>query len=548
VDYDVIVIGGGITGVAVLRDCALRGLRGLLVEAHDLGAGASSVRDGLLDGGVAPLDPARRRSLRAEVEVMRRIGGHLLRAVPLLWPVLPTGARRPAMGLGALATVAAAQCPREPDAGGHWTLLRGEEIRAFEPAVAASVTHAVLTATWHIDPLRLVAQAARAACDLGAEVTTRARVVGLLRSGAAVTGVEVEDTRTGSRRAFSARVVVNAAGAWGDEIAALADVALPLRRFGLVSLRLLRRQAFSALVLGAAAPGVRATGGPGETTVGPLEVPVAPDASAVEVAPVVSERLLAATARLLPAVAEARPLEVLGALSARHAQDAAVAGAPPPPRLIDHAVDGAPGLLSVRGGALLEQRPLAEQAGEAVRRLSGHGDDARSDRTPLPCDEGMTDPALWSQQFGISLDAAERLCARHGSRSHEILKRGDKHGGLPLLCRCQAVGAAELRYDVGYEHADSVEDLIRRSGLGRGPCTGVRCLTRAARLLHRVKGWDGARCLTQLRQVKQARFEVTRSVLDGDQVAAFVTDQLAHRLSGGLGHPAWSASIDGGPG
>jgi len=82
VELDVIVVGAGLTGAAIARDCALRGLSVLLLEARDLGAGATSIRSGLLDPGVVGGDGERIARAREEVSILRRTCGHLLRRVP----------------------------------------------------------------------------------------------------------------------------------------------------------------------------------------------------------------------------------------------------------------------------------------------------------------------------------------------------------------------------------------------------------------------------------------------------------------------------------
>src|SRR5215218_3928488 len=91
-DYDLAIIGGGLTGTGIARDAAGRGLRVLLLEQGDLGSGASSASNGLIAGDLEQFE--RRKLLRvraalAERNVLARLAPHLVRPVKLVLPVRP---------------------------------------------------------------------------------------------------------------------------------------------------------------------------------------------------------------------------------------------------------------------------------------------------------------------------------------------------------------------------------------------------------------------------------------------------------------------------
>ena len=101
--FDLLVIGGGITGAGVARDAALRGLRVALVEAHDYASGTSSRSSRLVHGGVRYLEHGELGLVfesSRERRTLQRIAPHLVRPLAFTWPVY-RGARVPRWKLGA---------------------------------------------------------------------------------------------------------------------------------------------------------------------------------------------------------------------------------------------------------------------------------------------------------------------------------------------------------------------------------------------------------------------------------------------------------------
>ncbi|WP_353113584.1 glycerol-3-phosphate dehydrogenase/oxidase [Microbacterium sp.] len=215
---DVIVVGGGITGVGVTLDAASRGLRVTLLEAEDLAFGTSRWSSKLVHGGLRYLatgDFATARESAVERHLlMTRIAPHLIRPLPQLIPFGPAvdirqrigGTVGMAMGdllrINARTSRSVLAAPRLVSAG---------TARRLAPALdGAHLRGGVLGADGQlIDDARLVVAVARTAASLGADVLTRVRVRQLHGDG-----VSAEDTLTGERFELSARVVVNATGVW----------------------------------------------------------------------------------------------------------------------------------------------------------------------------------------------------------------------------------------------------------------------------------------------------------------------------------------------
>lgn len=218
-DRDLLVVGGGITGAAVARDAALRGLRVALVEQHDLACGTSSRSSRLLHGGLRYLESLE-ISLVREGLVERR---HLLDsapglacAVPFLYPVYdgdPEPLWRIHLGTLAYDTLAGRY------GLGRRVLLPPAEIRDIEPTLRRDGLHgAILYRDGSTHDARLTLAVARSAADAGALIVTRVEVVGLRRDGdGRVIGVEAVD-RVGNGRPFQlgTRTVALCTGPWQE--------------------------------------------------------------------------------------------------------------------------------------------------------------------------------------------------------------------------------------------------------------------------------------------------------------------------------------------
>lgn len=213
--HDIFVIGGGINGCGIARDAAGRGYSVFLAEMGDLASGTSFASTKLIHGGLRYLEHYEFRLVREaliEREVLWRIAPHLIRPMRFVLPHVK-GAR-PAwllrLGLFLYDHIGGRRLlpptrtldMREDTAGRP--LKRGFR-KAFE-----------YSDCW-VDDARLVVLNARDAADRGAEVRTRAKVVSV--SGeAGFWRVRIEDGATGAREDITARLLVNAAGPWVDDV------------------------------------------------------------------------------------------------------------------------------------------------------------------------------------------------------------------------------------------------------------------------------------------------------------------------------------------
>lgn len=227
-DFDVMVIGGGITGCAVARDAAARGLTVLLVEKNDLAAGTSGRSTKLLHGGLRYLEHGHLRLVREalrEREVTARLAPALARPLRFVMPVRPgvfPGRFAARVGVAMYDLLAGAN-PLERGRG-----VSADEIAALAPGLATGWSGGVAFADRQTDDLRLTVAIARDARNRGASIRLGVTVTALTRSAS---GYRVACRDEDDRESVAgARCVVNAAGPWSDQIRRLAFRPRPILR------------------------------------------------------------------------------------------------------------------------------------------------------------------------------------------------------------------------------------------------------------------------------------------------------------------------------
>jgi glycerol-3-phosphate dehydrogenase len=225
--FDVLVVGGGITGVGVALDAASRGLRTALVEGDDFASGTSSKSSKLVHGGLRYLQQGDVRLVYEalhERQRLRRNAPHLVKLLPFMIPILTRDGvipKRVARALGSAMWM-------YDLTGGfrigrlHKRLKADAAFRHLPTMPRDRLSGAYLYYDATTDDARLVLTIARTAAGHGAAVANRCRVVAFTKTAdGQVDGATVE--ADGRRFDISARVVVNAAGVWADEVRALED-------------------------------------------------------------------------------------------------------------------------------------------------------------------------------------------------------------------------------------------------------------------------------------------------------------------------------------
>ena len=219
--WDVVVIGGGATGLGIAVDAAQRGLRTALIEAHDFSGGTSSRSTKLIHGGVRYLAQGNVKLVRealAERALLLANAPELVHALEFIVPCYrPLEREVMRVGLGLYDALAGTR-----GIGPTRWLTRAETIERL-PTVRPDGLHGGVS-YWdaQFDDARLAIALMRTACRLGATVINYVKCDGLRVEGDRVAAVAVSDAETGERFELRAKVVYNAAGVWVDRVRALA--------------------------------------------------------------------------------------------------------------------------------------------------------------------------------------------------------------------------------------------------------------------------------------------------------------------------------------
>ena len=219
-EFDVIIIGGGATGAGTARDCALRGLKVLLLERNDIATGATGRNHGLLHSGAryAVNDAESASECIKENMILKKIARGCVEKTEGLFITLPED------DLGYQAKFVEA-CHK---AGIKARVIDPKEAIAMEPSVNPSLIGAVVVPDGAIDPFRLTAANMTDAKLHGAKVLTYSEVLGIVKEGNIVKGVKIKNKRTGEVDTFYAPVTVNAGGIWGQGIAQMAGASITM--------------------------------------------------------------------------------------------------------------------------------------------------------------------------------------------------------------------------------------------------------------------------------------------------------------------------------
>ncbi len=228
-DFDVLVIGGGATGLGIAVDAATRGHRTALVEAGDFAQATSSRSTKLVHGGVRYLASGQIHLVREalhEREVMRRVAPHLVHALPTVVPARHAW-QLPFYGIG----LTIYDWLSGSSSMGPTRILGRRATRELVPELSAeNLSGSILYHDAQFNDARFALALARTAIDHGATVLNYARCVRLLYGDGPerkISGAVVRDVESGEEATISARVVINATGIFTDEMRALDEPARP---------------------------------------------------------------------------------------------------------------------------------------------------------------------------------------------------------------------------------------------------------------------------------------------------------------------------------
>ncbi|GAB4456456.1 MAG: glycerol-3-phosphate dehydrogenase [Armatimonadaceae bacterium] len=476
--YDVLVIGGGINGLGIAADASARGLQTLIVEKNDWGSGTSSASSRLIHGGLRYLQYGEidlvRESLR-ERGLLARQRPHLVHPIELLIPTYHSQKMpRWMIGVGLLMYDVLAHDPMFP----HPSLLTTERTREREPGLATDgLTGGYIYPDAQVEfPERVCVELMQETRRVGGATRNHTRVADLLQEGNRVIGAVLRDEKTGETQEVRTRMVINAAGPWVDVVNRTLETPPPQMIGGTWGTHLI----LPMRPTGPQGP-IYATaqkdGRPffllpwdGRLLVGTTDVKFqGNDPDDLQIEDWEIEYLLAETNLLFPEAdyTEAdvqattvgiRPLPAsgkeAGAITRRHF-------------LVDHArKHGVEGIASIVGGKLTTYRSLAEEVVDWTLKALQHP------FVPCPTAAPRAVPVREAQQreaqaalkrLGLPESHAGRLIDLYGIGYRQVLERvkQDSRLGAPLTPNSADI-AAQVVHAVESEQARSVEDVAER--------------------------------------------------------------------------------------
>ena len=503
--FDVLVIGGGVTGCGVALDAASRGLSVALVEKRDFAAGTSSRSSKLIHGGLRYLENFDvglvREALHERRLLLKKIAPHLVRATPFLFPLKRRVWDRFYMGSGlflydALAGLHSA-VPR------HRHLSKTTCLRDVPGLREDAFCGGIRYYDAQMDDSRFVVALVRTAAAYGAVCAAGVSATAMLREGERVTGARVQDVESGRELDLRAGVVINASGVWTSEIERLDGAAKqtmmvrPAKGIHIVVAKD-RIESKYALILPTEKSVLFVLPWGEHWIIGTTDTDWAfdldhPAANSADIEYLldqvngVLDRPLT-RADIVGVYAGLRPLVSTGGKDTTKVSR-------------NHEVRrGAPGFVSVAGGKYTTYRIMAVDAVDvAVRELTFKAEASRTADIPLLGAVGLSAAgsraAVHPGAAGLETGQVRRLIERWGSLAREVLDviAADPALGRPLPGAGEYL-AAEVRYAVSHEGALHVDDVLtRRTHISFEVADrGREAVDPVARLMAPVLGWDEA--------------------------------------------------------
>jgi len=512
--FQVVVIGGGINGVAIARECARAKRRTLLLEQHDFGSGTTSRSTRIIHGGLRYLEFGElglvRESLRERQRLLRE-RPHLVHTVQFLL-ALGENSRRSAMKirlglwlyrrLGGKAPAAngaaeRARFERLLDAGKRWSIFNFEDAQCEFPE-------------------RLVAEWLLEAAAAGAVVRNYAQVLAVDVAYGRAKGLLFRDLPTGTEQRVEAAWIINATGPWADRVCQRSGINTHgpmvggVRGSHIVLPRFPGAPDAAVFTEAVDARPIFLIPWNEQVLVGTTEVPDQSDPGKTQPSPDEIEYLLNSLDALLPgagvsahdvryALAGVRPLPFIrgknpGGITRRHF-------------LHDHGKHGVERMISIIGGKLTTAAELARECAAKI------GIPVTESKAAVWVAEGEIDATMddWIAEIsglsGISAEAAEAIVTWHGKRTLVIaqLARSGAHMRAALCPHSQHI-VAQAVDAFQNEYAVTLGDvLLRRVPVAMAACWSEECSRTAASRIAAALGWSKPEEMSELEAFERER-------------------------------------------
>lgn len=530
--FDVLVVGGGVTGSGAALDAATRGLSVALVEARDFASGTSSRSSKLFHGGLRYLEQLNfglvREALHERELMLTRIAPHLVKPVSFLYPLKHRVWERPYVGSGMMLYDVMSGLNRSVPHHRHFT--RGGALRKVPALKRDALTGALMYYDAQADDARHTLTVARTAATYGATVLNSAEVVQLQHAGERIVGARVRDVESNEEVDVRASVVVNCTGVWTDDIQTLAGgrgrfhvraskgvhIVVPRDRINSETGLILRTEKSVLFVIPWGTHWIVGT-----TDTDWTLHKAHPAASKADIdyilehvnsvlsTPLTHDDIQGVYAGLRPLLSGEN--ESTSSLSREHA-----------------VARPQPGLISIAGGKYTTYRVMAADAIDAALEDVGSGvSPSVTKNIPLVGAEGyhamVNQLDRMAKRVGLPNWRLQRLLDRYGSMTEDLLAAAaDDTDLLEPLEGAEEYLRVEILYAATNEAALHLDDVLaRRTRISiETPDRGVKSADAAARLIAPALGWDEERIRNEVQAYSDRVEAERRSQEQDDDLAA----------------------------
>jgi glycerol-3-phosphate dehydrogenase len=545
--YDVLIVGGGITGIAIAREAAERGLSVCLVEKNDFGGATSASTSKLIHGGLRYLENFEiglvRESL-AERRILGLAASHLVKPLPFMIPVLPWSKPGKLILRTGLYMYDALSYDRNRDVPeGHQipgsVSLSEREVQAVDPMIASIAKGALLYYDYQsLHPERLTLAFLKSALQKGAVFYNHTEATGFIVEEAGgrrnLQGAEVRDTITGKTATIRAGITINASGPWMDLVLGLADRKSETKLSRSTGIHFLTKPLFkhNNAVLFRTRSGRHFFVVPWEgfSLIGPTDRPYTKHPDELRPGQDDFDQLFEDINDTLPGAPLTRDMIVDIPIGIRPLifSGKSTYKASRRYEILDHESKGLHGLISVAGGKWTTSRQLGEDVMTlALSKLPDPGNvmNVNTGELPLFGSPGFGNPDDIYIDFslknfsteGISPEVHRHLISMYGTEHTRILEYVHKKKALakPVSDRFPTKDImAQVLFSVEHEGARTVSDIIRRRiALGTYGLPTEKELLAVAQLAAPLLKWNQ----TEIRrQVKEALAEYPTELMGGN--------------------------------
>jgi glycerol-3-phosphate dehydrogenase len=502
-EFDVLVIGGGVTGVGAALDAASRGLKVALVESQDFAAGTSSRSSKLIHGGLRYLEQYDfklvREALHERELMVSSLAPHLVKPVGFLYPLHEKYRERTYVGAGLALYDVLRGFQRALPWHKH---LSEKKIAEIAPSLRSDLINgAIKYFDAQVDDARHTLAIVRTAARHGAVIASRVECEELVRDGKRVMGAKVRDLKSGKRITVSAKVTVMCAGVWSDELHEKFGIKpgykVAMSKGAHIVLPKSAIKSDAGIILKTSVSVLFIIPWADKWIVGTTDTPYKADrnnpvatkedvdyiidqANRVLHPKISADDIIGVYAGLRPLVANASDSKTTK-LSREHTVDRPV-----------------PGFVSIAGGKYTTYRVMGKDVIDlAVNDLRRIVAESVTEKIPAIGADGyfalVQQKGQLAELSGLSEETITHLLNRYGSTIDEIFEiiYADKKLGQPLTSELPYL-RAEVIYAVTHEGAQSVDDVIsRRTRISFEASDGGESLAAAvATLIAPILGWD----------------------------------------------------------